>query len=207
MRLAVVALVVGVGGVAHAGSGGMVPPFTLDGGMVAERAAGATHTQGEMLLGLNAATMLPYKLPFDLGIGWVVVGDTTNQPGQSPPSAMPLTFASSSSSSSSSSQATTPAARNGFYIEASGLLRQGEHWRTWLTPRGEIFGGGLYGAVLRISAEAWMPAVGAGGRCAIFGTLALGVWAETGVRGEPDGVTGHFAAGGLEVRVPLMIAD
>jgi hypothetical protein len=41
----------------------------------------------------------------------------------------------------------------------------------------------------------------------VFGTLALGVWAEAGVRQEPDAVTAHFAASGLEVRVPFMIAD
>jgi hypothetical protein len=202
MRLAVVALVVGVGGVAHAGSGGMIPPFTLDGGMVADHAQGETRTQGEMLLGINAATMLPYKLPFDVGLGWVVVGDTTDQPGQAP-SAMPLTLEGSSSSPAPA----TPGARNGFYIDASGLLAQGDHWRTWLTPRGEIFGGGLYGAAVRVSAEVWTPAVGAGGRAAVFGTLALGVFAEVGVREEPDAVTARFAASGLEVRVPFMIAD
>jgi hypothetical protein len=181
----------------------MVPPFTLDGGMVADHAQGETRTQGEMLLGINAATMLPYKLPFDIGLGWVVVGDTTQQPDQA--SAMPL-----SQEQSGSSVTTTqpgPMTRNGFYIDASGLLAQGDHWRTWLTPRGEIFGGGLYGAAVRVSAEVWTPAVGAGGRAAVFGTLALGVWAEAGVRQEPDAVTAHFAASGLEVRVPFMIAD
>jgi len=205
MRLAAVALVLGVlgvGGVAHA-SGGMIPPFTLDGGMVADHAAGETRTQGEMLLGLNLATIVPTKLPLDLGFGWIVVGDTTQQPSQ--PGAMPLTL--DSSSSSSTSPTPGPQTRNGFYIEASGLLRQGDHWRTWLTPRGEIFGGGLVGAALRVSAEVWTPAVGGGGNAAVFGTLALGVWAETGVRQEPDQVTAHFAAAGLEVRVPFMIAD
>jgi hypothetical protein len=207
MRLAVIALVIGVGGVAHAGSGGMIPPFTLDGGMVADHAQGETRSQGEMLLGINAATMLPYKLPFDVGLGWVVVGDNSNQPGQQPPSSMPLTLDSSSSSSSSSPAPAAPMTRSGFYIDASGLLAQGDHWRTWFTPRGEIFGGGLYGAAVRVSAEVWTPAVGAGGRAAVFGTLALGVFAEVGVRQEPDAVTARFAASGLEVRVPFMIAD
>ena len=184
----------------------MVPPFTLDGGMVADHAAGETRTQGEMLLGLNLATIVPTKLPLDIGIGWIVVGDTTDQPGQPQPNPMPLTLDSSSSSSSTPAQP-GPTTRSGFYIEASGLLRQGDHWRTWLTPRGEIFGGGLYGAALRVSAEVWTPAVAGSGNAAVFGTLALGVWAETGVRQEPDAVTAHFAAGGLEVRVPFMIAN
>ena len=198
MRAGAIAIMLCVGGVARAGSGGFLPPLKLDVGRMSEHVGGIDRVGGEMMLGINAATLYPKPMPFDLGVGWINV----SVDGGAPP-AMPL-------SDVSAPIAQPVTVTNGWYVEASGLLGGGEHWRTWLTSRGEMFHAGdrnEYGAVLRVSGELWAGAAAGGGHAAICGVLSLGAWAEVGERGEPDGARARVAATGLSLRVPMIVAD
>jgi hypothetical protein len=186
-------------GAARAGSGAFIPPLKLDVGRMTEHVAGVDRVGGEMMLGINLATLYPKPMPFDLGVGWINV----DVDGGAPP-AMPL---------SEVTVDPAPAAvtvSNGWYVEASGLLGGGEHWRTWLTSRGEMFHGAghdEYGAFVRVSGEVWAGAVGGDHSAAVCGVVALGAWAEVGERQEPDGERARVAATGLSLRVPLLIAN
>ncbi|HTJ47253.1 MAG TPA: hypothetical protein VL463_34365 [Kofleriaceae bacterium] len=205
MRLGTIAIVLGLGSVAHAGQGAAIPPIKLDFGAVRESVPGDVRDGGETMLGINLATIYPKEMPFDLGIGWINIG-TGDKPGEIV-EAQPLT---------STGGSTTPGAvtdhrwTNGWYVEGSGLLAGGEHWRTWLSPRLEMFPGDdrtNYGAVLRVSSEVWTGGFYSDRGLGVCGVLALGAWAEAGVRQEPNATTAHVAATGLSLRVPLIVAD
>lgn len=202
MRVGAIAFVgvVCASGVARAGSGAFIPPMKLDVGRMTEHVGGVDRAGGELMLGINLATLYPKPMPFDLGVGWV---DVSLDGGA--PAAMPL--------SEITDPGPGPAAvtvSDGWYVEASGLLGGGEHWRTWLTSRGEMFhsaGRSEYGAFVRVSGELWAGAVGGDHSAAVCGVVSLGAWAEVGERQEPDGERARVAATGLSVRVPLLIAN
>ena len=152
-----------------------------------------------MMLVINLATLYPTAMPFDLGVGWINVDVDGGAPAAMPLSEVTVDPAPADVTVS-----------NGWYVEASGLLGGGEHWRTWLTSRGEMFHGaghGEYGAFVRVSGELWAGAVGGDHSAAVCGVVALGAWAEVGERQEPDGQRARVAATGLSLRVPLLIAN
>jgi hypothetical protein len=194
-------------GVARAGSGGAIPPVKLDVGAVAESSGGVARSGGEMMLGLNLATIYPRPMPFDLGIGWIDVGLDPRRSETPVPVATPLA---ETGGVVAPGETIDHRSSNGWYIEGSALLAGGEHWRTWFSPRGEMFPGGdrtEYGAILRVSGELWTGGIYGERGLGVCGVLALGAWAEAGVRQEPGGVTAHVAATGVSLRVPLVVAD
>jgi hypothetical protein len=161
-------------------------------------------------------------MPFDLGVGWIDVGlDTRRVETPVPPRVTDPTGAAAPAVPVATPLVETGGvvapgdtvdhrSSNGWYIEASALLAGGEHWRAWFSPRGEMFPGGdrtEYGAMLRVSGELWTGGIYGDRGLGVCGVLALGAWAEAGVRQEPGGVTARVAATGVSLRVPLIVAD
>ncbi len=195
------ALLIGLGGVARAGSGALVPPMRIDVGAESSSVHGTSRGGGELMIGLDAATLYPKPLPIDLGVGFIDV--SSDDPGTGP-----MLLDASSGSRPPGPRAPEPLL--GWYAELSGRISGGDHWRTWVSGRGERFHAGdrtELGGVVRVSAELWAGVALADGRGVIFGVVALGAWAEAGMRGQPDGSVARVAATGLSVRVPLIIAD
>ena len=197
MRVAgLVALVLAVTSVSARAGGNAIgwPPAKVDVGYLTFATGDGIYSGGQVLVGLNWATIYPRRTWFDIGLGYVGAWMDDPFPRLQP---------------SPKVDAGPPTMRlHGGYLELAGRVASGKWWRTWLSGRGELSsfdGAPSLGAAARVSTELWGGVLEGGRNGVLVGVFAFGVWVEASARelGKRD-VMVTAASAGLSVRVPLL---
>ena len=190
-----------VAGLAWAGparaSGGFLPPVKMDLGRVTSVEHGAARAGDQLMVGLNWATIYPHPTRFDVGVGFMNVWLD------------PPTLAAGLARTTAPEPGMQSAATGG-YVEVSELVAGGHHWRTWASERAELLsmdGGRGVGGAVRVTTEVWAGVMVGGNGGGILGVASLGLWAEAGARGLPDGSRADVVATGLSLRLPMVVAS
>ena len=172
----------------HACPGMFFPPFKLDLGRTWSESGTQTATGSVLLVGLSRATLDPRPVAFDIGLGYVrwSAGDDTS-----------TTAARSTTSAPSISDA------QGGYLELAARVQDSRHVRSWLAVRGELLDadGAAFGVAARVATELWTGANVRDGGVFAIGSLAVGVYAEVGLRDGRDDVKTFTV--GLTLRSPF----
>jgi len=210
---AIAAAVIGAAPVEARAGGGFfaIPPLRLDVGPQVLYGFEGPRDGGQILVGIHLASLWPGDTPVDLGIG--LVAASAERPAGQAGAAPRLRAASSSSSGSGSPD--TDDDLTGYYLEAAGLVAGGRYWRTWLGARGELVTADVdgvthegWGMAARVTIElrdGGAGAIGGGsGTAVMFGTAAIGVYAEASLRDVPGPVGGLGLSAGLSLRVPFL---
>lgn len=175
-----------------------VPPVRFDIGSIALRGEHGTSLSTQMLIGLHWASLHPGNPTWDVGLGLVTA--YTSLPDN-------LRFTDGRKDTDGYVGAT------GGYLELGKRIAGGEHWRTWLSGRGELTRGELVGrhftavgAAARLTTELFTGLAGGGRGGLILGAAGIGVYAEATYREQPSqlGETGFGA--GVSFRLPLILA-
>jgi len=198
-RAAVLSLVVAATLTAHRAhaSGGFLPPLEVQyGDAVTGGPADTRIVQSQLLVGVSWASLYPKSTPVDISAGVIATfsdDDTTVPAG-----------------GDTARRLTTPTPSHdavGGYLYLARAIDTRSHFRTWLGARGELMGTdgvGVLGGALRTSFELWTGAMAADHSSGIMGTVALGLWAEVGIREQADRSVASFAAAGLGIRLPMI---
>ncbi len=199
-HLTSIVLVAALGGVAHAGRGGFVPPLRIDSGPAVSSIEPEVGVQ--TVIGIHWASLYPKgTASFDVGIGFISSFVPTGDDDAG----------ASSAAVARGTHGDEPMSLIGGYLEVAART-DGNSWRrTWLGMRVESGSasrngrsGGYVGVAARVSTEVYTAGSGGGGGGAIMGVLAAGVYAELAARRIQtigDDVT---ASVGLSFRVPLI---
>lgn len=149
--------------------------------------------------GVHAASFMKRRVPYDLGVGYVLKsGDREPPPTNAPGQEGDLRL------------------HHGGYLEAAYGFQLGpEEWsRAWVGGRGELMGDGGWGMFGRLAWESsiYVEDSGSGGNVksagggVAAGRLGLGFFAESGFQSMPEGssrtVDGVMISMGLSVRFP-----
>ena len=166
----------------------VLPPFKLDLGLTRSESGARSASGSVLLVGLSRATLDPRPIAFDVGLGYVrwSAGDDAS------------TTVARSTSSRSISDA------QGGYLELAARVHDSRHVRSWLAVRGELLDadGAAFGIAARVATELWTGANERDGLVAL-GSLAIGVYAEAGLRDGRDDVKTFTV--GITVRSPLVL--
>jgi len=179
-------------------SGGFLPPVKMDFGRVTSVEHGAARAGDQLMVGLNWATIYPHETRFDVGIGFMNVWLDA-----------PTLATGLARSTTTAPDPGMQSAATGGYLEVSELVAGGRHWRTWASQRAELLsmdGGRGVGGAVRVTTEVWAGVLAGGNGAGIIGVASLGLWAEAGARGLPDGSRADVIATGLTLRLPLVVA-
>lgn len=172
----------------------LMAPLKIDMGFIAGSSEYGTMTGGELSVGIHWASLSPEPTPYDFGIGVFVGGMATVD---EPPPAIEddsVVYA-------------------GGYAEFGRTLSGGDFWRTWASGRAEYLSSQAFdnddrqglGFSAKLEAELYLSGVGATLDGLFFGTYAIGVYVEAGVRQlGPDVGRGQLGLG-LTFRTPLVL--
>ena len=181
---------------AHA-KGAFVPPLRFDVGSLAINSDTEILTGTEMLIGIHWASIHPGSPKFDIGVGFV---STFTE--------LPDALVLGGRRMDSDGFVTA----NGGYLELATRLAGGDHWRTWLSGRGEMSSGSLggqrfssLGGATRITTELFAGVAGSGGNGIMFGSFAIGLYVEAAHRQLPANIGQSGFGGGLTLRLPLIL--
>lgn len=200
MRAAIVLALVLAPAVAHAGSGGVIPPMRIDVGPAVSGTAGDPAMQ--WVVGIHWASVYPKpRAGFDVGVGFVSV----SHPGKSDDTM---------ATARSSRPAPSPLELFGGYVEVATRTAGNDWWRTWVGTRIESGRAdldsahhGYVGIATRISTEAFIGGAGGDHNSAFCGVFAIGLYGEVSAR-KIAGVGDDLGASvGLSMRLPLIAAD
>jgi hypothetical protein len=169
--------------------GMVLPPFDLDLGLTWSE-SGARRASGSVLLvGLSRATLDPRPVAFDVGLGYVrwSAGDDPGAIVARATSSPPISDA------------------HGAYLDLAARIRESRHVRSWLAVRGELLDadGAAFGIAARVATELWTGASKRDGGLVALGSLAIGVYAEAGLREGRDDVKTFTI--GITVRSPFVL--
>ncbi len=178
----------------HACPGMVLPPFTLDLGQTWSESGSTSATGSVLLIGLNRATLDPRPVDFDVGLGyvrWSVAGNDAD----------------TGTTAARSTVTPSIADAQGGYLELAARVQESSHVRSWLAVRGELLDvdGAAVGVAARVSTELWTGTNARNGMVAI-GSLAIGLYAEVGLREGGDGrdEVRTFTLG-ISVRSPFVL--
>ena len=166
-------------------------PLQIDIGAMGTSSDRGGLVGAEVAVGVHWASLSPKPTNFDIGLGVVAaVMEPSNAAPNDPDSGVQFV---------------------GAYAALAQTLSRGDYWRTWAGVRGELldvesFGerrSGI-GAAARLSAELFLSGVGIEPRGIFFGTYALGLYVEAGLRQLGPDVGKLQVAGGLTLRTPLV---
>jgi hypothetical protein len=195
---------------ARAGGALIVPPIRVDVGprSLAQPTAGAASA-GQIALGLSWASLWPRATPVDVGIGVlsVSIDESTDHRDRGMSG-----VADAAEVRARSAAPAVATACYGSYLELSGRVVEGRHWRAWLGGRGELLRarlpgtdpGGL-GVAARLSIEIYAGGAGGDHGMAVSGTVAGGLYVEAGYRDLPGPLGGAGVSAGFSVRVPFIL--
>jgi hypothetical protein len=173
----------------HACPGMVLPPFELDLGLTWSEAGTRAASGSVLLLGLSRATLDPRPVAFDVGLGYVRwwAGDDPSPVAARSTGSPPIADA------------------HGGYLDLAARVHESKHVRSWLAVRGELLDadGAAFGVAARIATELWTGANERDGGVLALGSLAIGVYAEAGLREGRDDVRTFTV--GITVRAPLVL--
>ena len=180
---------------AHAGRGGfLIPPLEFDIGVGAPVGANVDRIapSTEVLAGVHWASLAWKPTRFDVGVGYVGSFRTIDNPMRLRDDEVRI---------------------HGGYLSLSTTIASGNHWRTWLSARGELlraYHGGrelsALGTSLRIATELFGATATGANKVAIVGTIAIGVFVEATYRDVPDELGALGVTSGISCRLPFMVA-
>lgn len=185
----VVFLVVALGAIpSHACPGMVLPPFELDLGRTWMTSGARVASGSVLLVGLGRATLDPRPVAFDVGLGyvrWSVDDDPSEITARSTTSPRSISGA------------------HGAYLELAARVQESRHVRSWFAVRGELLSadGAALGFAARLATELWTGANKRDGGLLAVGALAIGVYAEAGMREGRDDVKTFTV--GLTMRSPF----
>lgn len=200
MRRALVLVLLLLPAVAHAGSGGFVPPMRIDVGPAVSGTAGDPAMQ--VVAGIHWASVYPKpKAGIDVGIGIV----STSHPGRdTEPAGVART----------SAPAASPLELFGGYVEVATRTAGSSWWRTWVGTRVESgrasldsTNHGFIGIATRISTEAFVGGASSDSRSVFVGVFAVGFYGEISARRIVGLGSDLGASVGLTFRLPLIAVD
>jgi hypothetical protein len=166
-----------------------MPPFELDLGLTWSESGARSASGSVLLVGLSRATLDPRPIAFDVGVGyvrWFAGADTSAIVARS-----------------TSSPSITDA--HGGYLDLAARVHESRHVRSWLAVRGELLDadGAAFGVAARVATELWTGANKRDGGLVALGSLAIGLYAEAGLRDGRDDVKTFTL--GITVRSPFVL--
>jgi hypothetical protein len=194
MRLALLVVAsVTSAGTAHAGSGGiLIPPVEVDLGVGVPVGATDLPPSTEVLAGVHWASLAWKPTRVDVGIGYVGSFREIDDPMRLADRSITL---------------------HGAYFALGTTIARGQHWRTWLTARGELMHGNdehhefsVLGSALRVATEIYGSGASGGRNALLVGTFALGIYVEATYRDVPAAYGPFGLSSGVSCRLPFLVA-
>jgi hypothetical protein len=188
---------------AHAGSGGFVPPMRIDLGPEVSSEDRAPAFQ--VVAGIHWASLYPKpKANIDVGIG--IVSDTRSNPDD--------TTVMTADGRAFAVPGEERLQLFGGYVEVATRTAGNGWWRNWVGTRIESGGATLdhqkhpyVGVATRVSTEAYVAGGSGGGNGVLVGVFAVGFYAELSARKIADVGNEYGASVGVTMRVPLIAVD